>query len=207
MTMPEYRCPPGAVLAAVESGLRDLGPLLLYGRADAVSGSCQVGNDLKTAPSVCPAFNHELRDGQMTHWLLRSYLELGALPGATPCARLHAKQRLWEWGMKELSEDVELVISELVTNAQQVSAGLSGSRFGGRRKLGVPPIRLWLYADKQRVLIKVWDGDDRLPEEQDIDLMAESGRGLLIVATLCAEWGVYRPEGATGKVVWGVIEY
>ena len=109
--------------------------------------------------------------------------------------------------MKELSEDVELVISELVTNAQQVSAGLSGSRFGGRRKLGVPPIRLWLYADKQRVLIQVWDGDDRLPEEQDIDLMAESGRGLLIVATLCAEWGVYRPEGATGKVVWGVIEY
>ena len=34
----------------------------------------------------------------------------------------------------------------------------------------------------------------------------EHGRGLLIVETLSAESGVYRPEGASGKIVWSVIE-
>jgi hypothetical protein len=31
-------------------------------------------------------------------WPLRSHLELGALSSAVPCARLHAKHVLWEWG-------------------------------------------------------------------------------------------------------------
>jgi len=35
-------------------------------------------------------------------WPLRSYLELGALPSAVPCARLHAKQVLWEWGKQRV---------------------------------------------------------------------------------------------------------
>ena len=30
-------------------------------------------------------------------WPLQSSLELGAFPGAVPCARLHARQMLWEW--------------------------------------------------------------------------------------------------------------
>src|ERR1700690_360530 len=90
--------------------------------------------------------------GDGCHWPLRSYLELGALPTAVPCFRLHAKQMLWEWGLEELSHSVELVVSELVTNAQRASAGLTGSRYGGRWIPGVPPVRLWLCADKERVL-------------------------------------------------------
>ncbi len=31
-------------------------------------------------------------------WPLRSFLELGALPSAVPCARLHTRHLLWEWG-------------------------------------------------------------------------------------------------------------
>jgi len=31
-------------------------------------------------------------------WPLRSSLELGALSSAVPCARLHVKHVLWEWG-------------------------------------------------------------------------------------------------------------
>ena|ERR1035438_767306 len=34
-------------------------------------------------------------------WPCQSFLELGALPGAAPCARLHARQVLWEWGPLE----------------------------------------------------------------------------------------------------------
>jgi hypothetical protein len=54
-------------------------------------------------------------------WPLQSFLEPGALPGAVPCARLHARQVLWEWGLTALSESTELLLSELVTNAVQVS--------------------------------------------------------------------------------------
>ena len=31
-------------------------------------------------------------------WPFSSHLELGALDSAVPCARLHARQVVWEWG-------------------------------------------------------------------------------------------------------------
>jgi two-component sensor histidine kinase len=97
-----------------------------------------------------------------------------------------------------------LLVSELVTNAQRASAHYTGSRYGGRWTAGTPPVRLWLNADEERVLIMVWDGDHQLPEPQDIDLDAESGRGLLLVETLSTEWGAHAWEGSSGKVVWAV---
>ena len=51
----------------------------------------------------------------------RSSLLLGALPSAVPCARLHARQVLWEWGLSEVAETAELLLSELVTNAVQAA--------------------------------------------------------------------------------------
>ena len=45
-------------------------------------------------------------------WPLRSCLELGALPSAVPCARLHAKQVLWEWGLRALADDAALLVSD-----------------------------------------------------------------------------------------------
>jgi len=45
-------------------------------------------------------------------WPLRSYLELGALPGAVPCARLHTQALLREWGLQELTEITELLVSD-----------------------------------------------------------------------------------------------
>jgi hypothetical protein len=138
-------------------------------------------------------------------WPLRSYLELGALPSAVPCARLHAKQVLWEWGLDALAEAVELIVSELVTNGVQVSQGMEGSRCQGRWTPGVPPVRLWLCSDKQSVLVQVWDGNDRMPERKDVDLEAVGGRGLLLVEALTAEWGTYAPERSSGKVVWALV--
>jgi hypothetical protein len=138
-------------------------------------------------------------------WPLRSYLELGALPTAVACARLHAKHRLWEWGLDGLSDTAELVVSELATNAQRASAGLTGSRYLGIWKPGVPPIRLWLYSDKEKVLVQVWDGDHHMPERQAAGLDDESGRGLLLVETLSAEWGSYVLEGSTGKITWALL--
>jgi anti-sigma regulatory factor (Ser/Thr protein kinase) len=177
-------------------------------RSDVVSGSlCHAvisGPELDS--DVCPASNHRKQHiATMNDWPLRSYLELGALRSAVPCFRLHTKHVLWEWGLESFSDSVELIVSELTTNAITASARLNGSRYCGQWRPGVPPVRLSLYSDKERVVVEVWDGDDRIPEAQGIDLEAESGRGLLLVATLSSEWWIYRPEGSSGKCVWGMV--
>ena len=41
-----------------------------------------------------PPFVASRDDSWIRQWPLRSFLELGAFPGAVPCARLHARQML-----------------------------------------------------------------------------------------------------------------
>jgi len=138
-------------------------------------------------------------------WPHQSFLELGALPTAVPCARLHTTLVLWEWDLGGLVRTAALVVSELVSNAVQASAGLTGSRFAGQWAPGTPPVRLWLSADDQRLVIQVWDGSDRPPVPQPVVPEAASGRGLLLVGSLSSEWGCYTPERCSGKVVWAVV--
>jgi anti-sigma regulatory factor (Ser/Thr protein kinase) len=127
-------------------------------------------------------------------WPLRSYLELGALPGAVPCARLHTRQLLWEWGLAALSENAEILVSELVTNALKASQAL------GR----VRPVRLWLLSDKARVVVLVWDGNPRPPVRTNAGTEDEAGRGLLLVEALSTRWNWY-PNRNEGKVVWAEV--
>ena len=53
----------------------------------------------------------------LSEWPLTSNLELGALASAVPCARLHARLVLLEWGLAHIADDAELIVSELTTNA------------------------------------------------------------------------------------------
>ena len=138
-------------------------------------------------------------------WPHQTFLELGALPTAAPCARLHTTLVLWEWELGTLVRAAGLVVSELVSNAVQASLELTGSRFAGVWTPGTPPVRMWLSADDHRVVIQVWDGSDRPPVPQPVDPEADSGRGLLLVGALSAEWGCYTPEKSSGKVVWAVV--
>ena len=138
-------------------------------------------------------------------WPHQTFLELGALPTAAPCARLHTTLVLWEWELGTLVRAAGLVVSELVSNAVQASLELTGSRFAGVWTPGTPPVRVWLSADYHRVVIQVWDGSDRPPVPQPVDPEADSGRGLLLVGALSAEWGCYTPEKSSGKVVWAVV--
>src|SRR5580693_5446393 len=62
----------------------------------------------------------------MTTWPSSSSLPLGALVTATPCARLHTRAMLAEWGLNDLAEAAELIVSELVTNAVRASTGPDG---------------------------------------------------------------------------------
>jgi anti-sigma regulatory factor (Ser/Thr protein kinase) len=131
-------------------------------------------------------------------WPLRSSLELGALPTAVPCARLHAKHLALEWGLAGMAETVELLVSELTTNSIQAMAGQDSQ----------PTIRLRLLTDSARVRIEVWDSDPRPPAPKDPaadgtpDLEAEGGRGLFLVALLSARWAWYATQEPKGKVTW-----
>src|SRR5215469_5781170 len=79
-------------------------------------------------------------------WPLRDFIELGSLPTSVPCARYHARQIVWEWRLTPLSETVELVVDELVTNAVSASRSLDWPS----------PVRVWLLSDRARVLVLVW---------------------------------------------------
>jgi anti-sigma regulatory factor (Ser/Thr protein kinase) len=127
-------------------------------------------------------------------WPLRSFLELGALPGAVPCARLHARHLAWEWGLDALGYDTALLVSELVTNA--VAAA--------RAVRPVWPVRLWLLSDAAQIAILVWDASPQPPVPTGADAAAESGRGLLLVEAISSQWGWYPAEDTTGKVVWAL---
>jgi anti-sigma regulatory factor (Ser/Thr protein kinase) len=166
----------------------------------------QVLTQLRTPRCKPDEMKERSRPVQRIAWPLQSYLELGALPGAVPSTRLHARLVVAEWGLPELAETIELIASELATNAVQASAGLGGSRYNGRWRPGAPPIRLWVQSDRARVVVQVWDANNQLPEQQQPELDAEHGRGLLIVASLSAAFGVYRPAGSSGKVVWALCE-
>jgi len=125
-------------------------------------------------------------------WPLGSYLELGAFPSAVPCARLHARQIMWEWGLADLNEAIELLVSELTTNAVRASESLDEAC----------PVRLWLLSDKRRVIIVVWDNSPRPPVRKNVPEDAAGGRGLLLVDVMSARWGWYPPKESGGKCVW-----
>jgi anti-sigma regulatory factor (Ser/Thr protein kinase) len=178
----------------------------MNGRADAMSRTVDGGispapggnSGIGPASTVAPS-------GQATGWPLGSYLELGALVSAVPSARLHARLVTDEWRLQDLADTVELIVSELVTNAVQASQELQGSHWQGRWTPGTPPVRLWLQFDRARVLVQVWDGNDRMPHKEVPGQDEENGRGLLIVEALCGKSGAYRLEEAGGKVVWGEV--
>jgi hypothetical protein len=67
-------------------------------RADVVQGSEQAAHGPEPSSGVGPA--SRLDEPTPYPRPLRSYLELGALPTAVPCARLHARHLLWEWGFR-----------------------------------------------------------------------------------------------------------
>jgi hypothetical protein len=140
-----------------------------------------------------------------SEWPFQSYLELGALPGAVPCARLHVRQMLWEWRLHALTDPAELIVSELVTNGLRASEVLPGSRYAAPGVSGIPALRMWLHGDRARIAVQVWDGNDQLPIRQATEPEAESGRGLMLVEALSEAWGSYKPQQSSGKVVWAIL--
>lgn len=99
-------------------------------------------------------------------------------------ARLLVREQLALWGLQELSETAELLVSELVTNALRVA----------KDRVELQLMRVG------KLLVEVSDDDHNLPSLEPSEALDEDGRGLSLVSHLSARWGTSRK--AVGKVVW-----
>jgi anti-sigma regulatory factor (Ser/Thr protein kinase) len=91
----------------------------------------------------------------------------------------------------ELGEVAQLLVSELATNAI---------------RYGAPPVAITVTIDGDRVEVAVAD-EEQTPPRSSVgphDELAESGRGLRLVASMASRWGTRTRPG--GKTVWFTLE-
>jgi anti-sigma regulatory factor (Ser/Thr protein kinase) len=117
--------------------------------------------------------------------------------GSVRAARDFTTATLQRWGVTERSEDIAVVVSELLTNALQHAWPGSGDT---RPRW---PIRLGLLQPGPCVLCAVADPSGVAPVPKTPGSLAETGRGLHIICALSDQWG-YAPND-TGKVVWAMF--
>lgn len=130
---------------------------------------------------------------------LRDAFRLPAVDTAVAHARRRVRDRLHEWRVgQQLSEDAQLLVSELFTNAVRHTASEKVS------------CELWLVG--LRLCLEVTDqggGPDPLePRPGTADADGESGRGLLLVSVLADDWGIRRNlDGGpgSGHSVWAEL--
>jgi anti-sigma regulatory factor (Ser/Thr protein kinase) len=149
-----------------------------------------------TVPSRCVPW--ELEERPTPSWPFLSYLELRASSVSVPLARRRVRTVTEQWGLQALRDDVELTVSELVTNAVEAA----GRTWPTSRPTPLP-VCLWLASDLEAILVQVWDSSPEMPQPRVPRLDEERGRGLLLVAEVSRAWGMYWKAG--GKVIWVVI--
>ncbi len=100
-------------------------------------------------------------------------------------ARSLIRDPLKRWGLEDLIDSSELLVSELVTNAIKYANG---------------EVMLRLILEPDTLVCEVHDSSPALPRVLQVDKDAENGRGLHVVSQMASRWGVRRTAG--GKVVW-----
>lgn len=133
---------------------------------------------------------------------VKSELILAAEPRAAGWARRHACATLRGWHLDEENvRTVELLVSELVTNAVITCEGSPGA---GSRDQGCIVLTLrWL---PQHVMVEVADPDPRPPILANAGPECEGGRGLALVDALSSSWS-YAPWPPGGKTVFCLVEF
>lgn len=108
-------------------------------------------------------------------------------------ARRLLVRHLDAWGLPQVVDRAELVVSELVTNAITHAHPPHGNLIATRFERLADGVR-----------IEVHDAGDRRPEPREALPEEESGRGLALVDDMTGgRWGVGDRDGP-GKVVWAV---
>jgi serine phosphatase RsbU (regulator of sigma subunit)/anti-sigma regulatory factor (Ser/Thr protein kinase) len=115
-------------------------------------------------------------------------LRLGDEPDAVPRARRFAAALLDAAGLTDLVPDVELVVSELATNAL-----LHAEK----------PIVVRVHTGEKSVRVEVQDSTRHHPLRGVAGSEAMTGRGIGLVEAVCRHWGVESTSG--GKVVWAEL--
>ncbi|MFF0522899.1 SpoIIE family protein phosphatase [Actinomadura nitritigenes] len=110
--------------------------------------------------------------------------ELEPEPSMVPRTRAQVAFKLAEWRLDAVADTVQLLVSELITNALLHGAGAIVLRL--------------IRGDA--LLCEVYDDGQDMPHLRHADATAESGRGLQLVSHIAARWGTHRTDG--GKVVW-----
>ncbi|MFJ2132965.1 SpoIIE family protein phosphatase [Streptomyces sp. NPDC087228] len=105
-------------------------------------------------------------------------------PAAVAGMRAAVVEKVDDWGLSELAFAMELLLSELITNAL---------------RYGSAPVTVRLLYDRT-LTCEVADSSSTSPHLRDAAAMDEGGRGLFLVARLAERWGTrYTPQG---KVIW-----
>jgi anti-sigma regulatory factor (Ser/Thr protein kinase) len=131
----------------------------------------------------------------------REYLRLAALPSAVGSARRFTVHWVRQWGLAPLADDVELVASELVTNAvTEVGTLDEPDGYVVLHDATPPVIMLQLRLTIRRLFCEVWDPSPNLPVPVQATAFDEGGRGLQMIASLASRW-TCRPCPAGGKNV------
>ena len=118
-------------------------------------------------------------------------VRLTAGPAAAAEARSHVRAAICAWEIPVDPGVAVLLTSELVTNAIRHEAGES--------------ITLAITCSFGQLRVDVHDTSCSLPVLVDASADAEAGRGLMLVATLSATWGVYRTPA--GKAVYFTLAF
>ncbi|MGG7569252.1 ATP-binding protein [Streptomyces sirii] len=111
-------------------------------------------------------------------------------PGAAHRARLLVSAALNTWGIDELADIGQLVVSELVNNSVNHAKCRAIRVLISRQRRGVVRIGV---ADKSREVPVMSHPDDD----------AEDGRGLLLIDSMSRNWGYDRKHW--GKIVWAEL--
>jgi len=116
---------------------------------------------------------------------------LPSTPYSVQMARFYIRAALTYHDLGDYADDAEMVTSEIMTNAVE---------HAGAQTIGLELTRL---EGSTAVAIVITDPSPLPPVKRDLEGDVEHGRGLHIVATLCARWG-WRPQGA-GKAVFAIL--
>jgi anti-sigma regulatory factor (Ser/Thr protein kinase) len=133
-------------------------------------------------------------------WPRVGVVELGSSPEGATLARRYVVGLLGEWDVPfGIKEDLELICSELVANALEVTRLLLPLAAGEPW-----PVGLRLLGNRQRIVLEVWDCHPGVPVRQVAPDDQECGRGLTIVHELANRWGSRRLS-AQVKAVWAEL--